>query len=127
MSSSPIAHLFAEARALTRDGVVPARLTGELQHRLEQTTDVLQGSTIAAMGLLASARGERTHARELMESTAWLHPQALTEGTREYVQGWLVTDAAADGDWARVRCLDDAVVLASGCTRARRRVAESGE
>ena len=105
MSSSPIAHLFAEARALTRDGVVPARLTGELQHRLEQTTDVLQGSTIAAMGLLASARGERTHARELMESTAWLHPQALAEGTREYVQGWLVTDAAADGDWARVRCL----------------------
>ncbi|MDP3152078.1 MAG: hypothetical protein Q8N23_05375 [Archangium sp.] len=100
-----VAHLFAEARALTRDGVVPARLISELQHRLEQTKDVLQGSTIAAMALLASARGERTHARELMESMAWLDQRALTEGTREYAQGWLVTDAAAEGDWARVRSL----------------------
>ncbi|MDP2269784.1 MAG: hypothetical protein Q8K32_03565 [Archangium sp.] len=100
-----VAHLFAEARALTRDGVVPARLISELQHRLEQTKDVLQGSTIAAMALLASARGERTHARELMESMAWLDQRALTEGTREYAQGWLVTEAAAEGDWARVRSL----------------------
>ena len=85
--------------------MVPARLISVLQHRLEQTKDVLQGSTIATMGLLASARGERVHARELMESMAWLDPRALTEGTREYAQGWLVTDAAADGDWARVRSL----------------------
>lgn len=100
-----MAHLLAEIRALTRDGVVPVHLISELQHRLEQTKDVLQGSTVVAMALLTSARGDRRHARELMESVWWLDPRALTDGTLAYAQGWLVTDAAAGGEWKRVLSL----------------------
>lgn len=54
-----LANLFAEVRALTRDGVMPSGLIDRLQHQLEQVKDVLQGSTVASMGLLAAARGQR--------------------------------------------------------------------
>jgi hypothetical protein len=105
LSAFPIANVFAEIRALTRDGEVPAHLISRLQHRLEDVEDVLQGSTIVAMGLLASARGERRHARELMESVRWLDARAVPAATAECALGWLVTDAAAEGQWSRVRSL----------------------
>lgn len=98
----PVANVLAEIRALTRDGVMPAPMIGELQRRLEEVRDPLQGSTVIAMALLASARGERKHARELMESVWWLDPHAHAPGTLEYALGWLVTDAAAEGEWKRV-------------------------
>ena len=100
-----VAHLFAEIRALTRDGVMPSHLISELQHRLETTRDVLQGSTVVAMGLLSSARGERRQARELMESVRWLDPRAISTDALDCATGWLVTDAAAEGEWKRVRLL----------------------
>src|SRR4051794_18005720 len=74
----------------------------EFQRRLEQVKDVLQGETVVAMALLASARGQAKHARELMESVWWIDSRALAPGIIEYAQGWLVTDAAAEGDWKRV-------------------------
>lgn len=98
----PIANVLAEIRALTRDGVMPPALVGELQRRLEEVRDPLQGHTVVAMALLASAKGERKHARELMESVWWLDARALAPGTIDYAQGWLVTDAAAEGEWRRV-------------------------
>ena len=101
----PVSNLFAEIRALTRDGVMPSHLISALQHRLEATKDVLQGSTVVAMGLLSAARGERRHARELMESVRWFDPRAIAPGTMECALGWLVTDAAAEGEWRRVRTL----------------------
>lgn len=101
----PVANLFAEIRALTRDGVMPSQLISTLQHRLEETRDVLQGSTVVAMGLLSAARGERRHARELLESVRWFDPRAIAPGTMECALGWLVTDAAAEGEWRRVRTL----------------------
>lgn len=100
-----IGNLFAEVRALARDGVMPTGMIDRLQHQLEQVKDVLQGSTAATMGLLAAARGQRRHARELMESVSWLDARAVDDATRECVEGWLVTDAAAEGEWARVRTL----------------------
>ncbi len=98
----PVANVLAEIRAFTRDGVMPAPMIGELQRRLEEVRDPLQGSTVIAMALLASARGEREHARELMESVWWLDKPAQAPGTLEYALGWLVTDAAAEGEWKRV-------------------------
>lgn len=98
----PIANVLAEIRAFTRDGVMPAPMIGELQRRLEEVRDPLQGSTVISMALLASARGERKHARELMESVWWLDKQAHAPGTADYALGWLVTDAAAEGEWKRV-------------------------
>jgi hypothetical protein len=98
----PIANVLAEIRALTRDGVMPPPMIGELQRRLEEVRDPLQGSTVIAMALLASARGERKHARALMESVWWLDPRAHAPGIIEYALGWLVTDAAAEGEWKRV-------------------------
>jgi hypothetical protein len=100
--SVPIANVLAEIRALTRDGAMPAELISRLQHRLEEVRDPLQGSTVLAMALLASARGAPRHARELMESVWWLDARAHAAGTVEYAQGWLVTDAAAEGEWKRV-------------------------
>ena len=105
MSAFPVANVFAEVRALTRDGEVPSHLISELQHRLEDVEDALQGSTVVAMGLLAAARGERGHARELMESVRWLDARAVPTAISECALGWLVTDAAAEGQWNRVRAL----------------------
>ncbi|MDP1828878.1 MAG: hypothetical protein Q8L48_36795 [Archangium sp.] len=105
MSAVPVAHVFAEVRALTRDGVVPPQLIGAFQHRLEDVDDVLQGATVAAMGLLAAARGERRHAQDLMESVAWLDERAVSASAAECALGWLVTDAAAEGEWRRLRAL----------------------
>lgn len=105
VSALPIAHFFPEVRALTRNGVLPTQLISTLQHRLDQVKDVLQGSTIVTMGLLSSARGNRKDARELMQSVWWLDRRAISEDTLQYAQGWLITDAAAEGQWARVRAL----------------------
>jgi hypothetical protein len=98
----PVANVLAEIRAFTRDGLMPAPMIGELHRRLEEVRDPLQGSTVIAMALLASARGEARHARELMESVWWLDKAAHAPGTLEYALGWLVTDAAAEGEWKRV-------------------------
>ena len=105
MSAFPVANVFAEVRALTREGEVPSHLISVLQRRLEDVEDVLQGSTVVAMGLLAAARGERRHARELMESVRWLDARAVPAAISECALGWLVTDAAAEGHWKRVRAL----------------------
>ncbi len=105
MSSLPIAHLFPEIRSLTRGDSVPSSLISTFQHRLEAVKDVLQGGTVVAMGLLSAAKGELNHARELMESVRWLDRRAVTDDAFECAQGWLVTDAAARGEWSRVRWL----------------------
>src|SRR5688572_28649327 len=77
----PVANVLAEIRALTRDGVMPTTLISELHRRLEEVKDPLQGHTVVAMALIASAKGARKHARELMESVWWLDARALAPGT----------------------------------------------
>lgn len=99
----PIVSLFSEVRALTRDGEVPLELNSELTHRLERIRDPLRAETVATLALLASARRDFAHARALFESVWWF--RELSPEVLECCFGWLVTDAAAEGNWLRVRWL----------------------
>lgn len=109
MLSFELDALFGEARTRTRDGVVPPAMVPEMLERLSGVKVPLQGPTVATLAILDAARGQFVQARALMESVFWLHPEALPPETLEYAFGWLVTDAAACGDWARVcRFLKDA-------------------
>lgn len=105
MSVLPITSLFSEVRVLTRDGVVPGPLADALSHRLEELDEPFQAMSVATMALLASARGQSSHARELFESLFWFDLRGVTTEVLECTFGWLVTDAAAEGDWKRVRWL----------------------
>lgn len=97
--------LFGEARTRTRDGVVPAPMVHEMLDRLARVKTPLHGPTIVTLALLEAARGQWSQARALLESVFWLHPAAVPAETLEYTFGWLVTDAAASGDWPRARRL----------------------
>jgi hypothetical protein len=100
-----LASLFSEVRVLTRDGVVPAPLIDAMSVRLETTKLPLQATSVAAMALLAAARGQHEHARELFESVLWFDRSVITADVCECTFGWLITDAASHGDWRRVRHL----------------------
>lgn len=103
MAPFPVVSLFSEVRALTRDGEVPLELNSELTHRLERIRDPLRAETVATLALLASARRDFAHARALFESVWWF--RELSPEVLECCFGWLVTDAAAEGNWLRVRWL----------------------
>jgi len=75
----------------------------EMLDRLARVKTPLHGPTVVTLALLEAARGQLGQARALLDSLCWLHPDALPAETLEYAFGWLVTDAAAAGDWARVR------------------------
>ena len=102
MPAFELSALFGEARVRTRDGVVPAPMVHEMLERLCTLKTPLHGPTVATLALLDAARGQFAHARALMESVFWLHPDAVPAATLECAFGWLVTDAAAMGDWKRV-------------------------
>jgi hypothetical protein len=97
--------LFGEARVLTRDGVVPPAMAQDLHDRLGRLEQPLRGETVATLALLHAARGDLRGAREMFESMCWLPARALSPEPLEFAFGWLLTDAAAQGDWARVRWL----------------------
>ena len=105
MSTFELTTLLGEARVRTRDGVVPEAMVHEMHERLSRLKTPLQAQTVVTLALLEVARGVLPRARELLESVFWLHPRALPADTLEFTIGWLVTDAAAVGDWSRVRWL----------------------
>ena len=105
MSTLELTTLFGEARVRTRDGVVPETMVHEMHERLARLETPLQAQTVITLSLLEVARGELPKARELLESVLWLSPRALPSDTLDFTLGWLVTDAAAEGDWSRVSWL----------------------
>ncbi len=105
VSAFSLGNLLIDARSVTREGVAPADLTDKLQERLERVKAVLHGPTVVTMGFIAVARGDLEHARHLFESVLWLDDVALGPESLVHAFHWLVTDAAALGDWQRVRWL----------------------
>lgn len=97
--------LLLEAKVLTRDGVVPAALADRLQARLERVEGPLDGSMVMTLALLDAARGELERARQLFESVSWLPASAVGDELAQWARGWLLSDAAAAGDWPRVEAL----------------------
>lgn len=108
MSSFSFATLLNDARLLAQQPVLVPSACDDLQSRLEKTRGVLQGSTVVALGLLSAARGDLPQARELLRSLCWLPREAVSEAAREHAFHWLLTDAAARGDWLEVSWLTDA-------------------
>jgi hypothetical protein len=74
-----------------------------VDQKLATTPRSLQASGVTAMGLLAAARGQLDDARRLLESVYAFDDRLATTTLRRIAAEWLATDAAAEGDWARVR------------------------
>jgi hypothetical protein len=102
--------VFCAAWALLRAPRRPPATVAWLEAKLRREPDsararVLQGSTVAAMGFLAAARGRYPEARRWLESVVLLDPLVAPRLVRAASAEWLASDAAARGDWRRVRGL----------------------
>lgn len=67
----------------------------------------LQGSGVVAFGLLEAAKGRLPDAREWLDSVLMFDPRVAPVQVRVVAAEWLATDAAARGDWKRVKQIDD--------------------
>ncbi|MFZ5443849.1 MAG: hypothetical protein ACOZQL_27845 [Myxococcota bacterium] len=74
-----------------------------VEQRLTTTRRALQGSNVVAWGLLEAAKGKPESAREWLESVLMFDPRVAPEPVRRVAAEWLATDAAARGDWQRVK------------------------
>lgn len=76
-----------------------------LEQKLTATNKALQGSNVAAMALLEASKGNLESARTWMESVLMLDPRVAPKHVLVIAAEWLATDAAAEGDWERVKKL----------------------
>jgi hypothetical protein len=65
----------------------------------------LRGAGALASGLLLAARGDRDGARALLETVESVDARACPAAVRRIANGWLASDAAERGEWARVGAL----------------------
>jgi hypothetical protein len=96
--------LVAGAWAIARQRA-PERDVRDVMDWLARRRDAqpaFQASHVLATGLLAAARGDLASARRLLESVDEIGPRRTPRIAHAVAREWLVADAAAQGDWARV-------------------------
>lgn len=74
-----------------------------VEQKLAATPRALQGSTVVATGLLEAAKGNHDTARAWLESALMFDPRVAPKHVLRIAAEWLATDAAAAGDWERVK------------------------
>lgn len=74
-----------------------------LDKKLSTSKKALQASGVVARGLLEAARGNREAARQWLDSVLLFDPRVAPTHVRSVAAEWLATDAAARGDWKRVK------------------------
>lgn len=74
-----------------------------VEGKLTGSKRALQGSGVVAWGLLEAAKGKPDSAREWLESVLMFDPRVAPEQVRRVAAEWLACDAAARGDWKRVK------------------------
>lgn len=62
----------------------------------------LRGAGVLATGLLLAARGDREGARAMLETVEGIDERVCPPAIARIANGWLATDAAERGAWARV-------------------------
>lgn len=87
-----------------------------VERKLGASKAALQGSGVVAFGLLEAAKAnsglERNEARlesarEWLDSVLMFDPRVAPPNVRVVAAEWLATDAAARGDWKRVKAISD--------------------
>lgn len=96
---------LAAAWALARQRRPSPKTLAWVEQKLGDTPRALQGSTLVATGFLAAARGEKGEARTWLEGVLQLDERVAPTVVRRLAGEWLATDAAARGDWARVKTI----------------------
>ena len=74
-----------------------------VENKLSHSKNALQASGVVARGLLEAAKGNHEAAREWLESVLLFDPRIAVPVVRTVAGEWLATDAAARGDWRRVK------------------------
>lgn len=74
-----------------------------VENKLNGSKRALQGSGVVARGLLEAAKGNHDAARTWLESVLLFDPRVAPPQVRTVAAEWLVTDAAARGEWKRVK------------------------
>lgn len=78
-----------------------------VERKLTSSKAALQGSGVVAFGLLEAAKGRHESAREWLDSVLMFDPRVAPPQVRAVAAEWLATDAAARGDWKRVKAIAD--------------------
>lgn len=78
-----------------------------VEQRLAPSKKALQGSGVVAFGLLEASKGRLEAAREWLDSVLMFDPRVAPPHVRVVAAEWLATDAAARGDWKRVKAIAD--------------------
>lgn len=78
-----------------------------LERKLSSTKWALQGSGVVAFGLLEAAKGRLEPARDWLDSVLMFDPRVAPPQVRAVAAEWLATDAAARGDWKRVKAISE--------------------
>ncbi len=76
-----------------------------VERRLTDSKRALQGSGVAAYGFLEAAKGRLDSAREWLDSVLMFDPRVAPPFVRLLAAEWLACDAAARGDWPRVKAI----------------------
>lgn len=76
-----------------------------VERKLTSSKKALQGSGVVAFGLLEAAKGRLEPAREWLDSVLMFDPRVAPPQVRVVAAEWLATDAAARGDWKRVKAI----------------------
>ena len=78
-----------------------------VEKKLTASRRALQGSGVVAYGLLEAAKGRHDSARDWLDSVLFFDPRVAPAQVRVLAAEWLATDAAARGEWKRVREISD--------------------
>ena len=76
-----------------------------LERKLGSSKSALQGSGVVAFGLLEAAKGRLEPARDWLDSVLMFDPRVAPPQVRLVAAEWLAADAAARGDWKRVKAI----------------------
>lgn len=78
-----------------------------VERRLGASKKALQASGVVAFGLLEATKGRLEPAREWLDSVLMFDPRVAPPQVRVVAAEWLSTDAAARGDWKRVKAISE--------------------
>ena len=96
---------LAAAWALARARAPASKDLAWVEAKLGASKRALQASSVAALGLLAAAKGQRAEARRLLESVFRFDRRIAVRAVRVISAEWLATDAASEGRWDRIEAL----------------------
>ncbi len=95
------------AWALAQQDRPSASTIAWVERRLSSSTKALQASGVVAFGLLEAAKGRLESARDWLDSVLMFDPRVAPAHVRVVAAEWLATDAAARGDWKRVKAISE--------------------